>query len=121
MKTAILKVGSPDESMAGFLQSWMSGKPERNKRIAFATPEILWRVLTAKRWKLLKALCSGGPMSTREAACRVKRDVKAVHADITAFLSAGVIARQAALLISRSRRSRLSFCLRRLERIPTGT
>ena len=32
-------------------------------------------------------------MSIREAARRVERDVKAVHADITALLNAGVINR----------------------------
>ena len=55
MKKIILEFISPDESMASFLQSWKFGKPERNTRIAFATPERLWQVLTAKRWKLLKA------------------------------------------------------------------
>ena len=93
MKTVILEVSSPEDSMAGFVQSWKSGKPERNTRIAFATPELLWQVLTAKRWELLKALCGAGPISIREAARRVERDVKAVHADITALLNAGVIDR----------------------------
>ncbi len=93
MKTVILEVSSPDESMTRFVQSWKSGKPERNTRITFATPELLWQVLTAKRWELLKALCGAGPMSIREAARRVERDVKAVHADITALLKAGVIDR----------------------------
>ncbi len=93
MKTVILEVSSPEDSMASFVQSWKSGKPERITRIAFATPELLWQVLTAKRWELLKALCGAGPISIREAARRVQRDVKAVHADITALLNAGVIDR----------------------------
>lgn len=93
MKTVILEVSSPEDSMASFVRSWKSGKPERNTRIAFATPELLWQVLTAKRWELLKALCGAGPISIREAARRVQRDVKAVHADITALLKAGVIDR----------------------------
>lgn len=62
-------------------------------RIAFATPELLWRVLTAKRWELLKALCGVGPVSIREAARRVGRDVKAVHGDVTALLLAGLLDR----------------------------
>lgn len=95
MKTVILEVSAPDDSMASFTAAWKSGKPERNTRIAFATPELLWQVLTAKRWELLKALCGAGPMSIREAARRVERDVKAVHADITALLTAGVIDRDA--------------------------
>jgi predicted transcriptional regulator len=93
MKTVILDVRSPEESMANFVQSWKTGKAERAVRIGFATPELLWQVLTAKRWELLKALCGAGPISIREAARRVERDVKAVHADITALLAAGVIDR----------------------------
>ena len=79
--------------MAGFAQTWRSGKPERNARISFASPELLWKVLTAKRWELLKVLCGAGPVSIREAARRVGRDVKAVHSDVTALVSAGVLDR----------------------------
>lgn len=50
-------------------------------------------MLTAKRWELLKALCSAGPVSIREAARRVERDVKAVHGDVTALLDAGILTR----------------------------
>jgi predicted transcriptional regulator len=77
--------------MSDFVHAWKSGKAQRTTRIAFATPELLWKVLTAKRWELLKALCGAGPVSVREAARRVKRDVKAVHDDITALLIAGVL------------------------------
>jgi len=93
MKTVVLEVRSPDASMAAFAQSWKTGKAERSARIGFATPELLWQVLTAKRWELLKAMCGAGPISIREAARRVERDVKAVHADITALLNAGVLDR----------------------------
>ena len=79
--------------MVNFVRSWKSGKPERTARIAFATPELVWQVLTAKRWELLKALCGAGPVSIREAARRVGRDVKAVHSDVTALLKAGVLDR----------------------------
>jgi len=72
-----------------------TGRGEREARIAFATPELLWKVLTAKRWELLKAMTGAGPMSIREAARRVERDVKAVHGDVTALLEAGVITRTA--------------------------
>lgn len=93
MKTVVLEVRSPADAMAGFVGSWKAGKPEESARISFATPELLWKVLTAKRWELLKALCGAGPVSIREAARRVERDVKAVHADITALLDAGVLDR----------------------------
>jgi predicted transcriptional regulator len=79
--------------MADFVRVWKSGKAEKSARISFATPELLWKVLTAKRWELLKAMCGAGPISIREAARRVERDVKAVHGDITALLNAGVLDR----------------------------
>lgn len=79
--------------MAGFAEAWRSGKAEKAARISFASPEVLWKVLSAKRWELLKALCGAGPVSIREAARRVNRDVKAVHGDVTALVTAGVLDR----------------------------
>lgn len=79
--------------MKEFVHTWRSGKAQRSVRIGFATPELLWKVLSAKRWELLKALCGAGPVSIREAARRVERDVKAVHSDVTALLSAGLLNR----------------------------
>jgi predicted transcriptional regulator len=93
MKTVMLEVRAPEEGMAEFVQAWRSGKAQRSARIGFATPELLWKVLSAKRWELLKALCGAGPVSIREAARRVQRDVKAVHGDITALLAAGLLSR----------------------------
>lgn len=91
MKTVTLEVRAPNEVMADFVHTWKSGKAQKTARIAFATPELLWKVLTAKRCEILKALCGAGPVSVREAARRVKRDVKAVHGDITALVAAGVL------------------------------
>jgi predicted transcriptional regulator len=93
MKTVTLDVRAPADAMAGFVEAWKTGKPQTSARISFATPELLWKVLTAKRWELLKALCGAGLVSIREAARRVGRDVKAVHGDITALLAAGLLIR----------------------------
>ena len=93
MKTVTLDVRNPNEAMTDLLHAWKTGKPQKSARISFATPELLWQVLTAKRWELLKALCGAGPVSIREAARRVERDVKAVHGDVTALLNAGVLER----------------------------
>jgi len=79
--------------MRDFVRVWHSGKADKSTRISFATPELLWRVLTAKRLELLKALCGAGPVSIREAARRTGRDVKAVHGEVMALLKAGVIDR----------------------------
>jgi len=93
MKTLTLDVRTPADSMADFARAWKTGKPRKAAHISFATPELLWRVLTQKRWELLKALCGAGPVSIREAARRAGRDVKAVHGDVTALLNAGVLDR----------------------------
>jgi len=93
MKTLTLDVRTPADSMADFSRAWKKGKAQKTARISFATPELLWKVLTEKRWELLKALCGAGPVSIREAARRVGRDVKAVHGDVTALINAGVIDR----------------------------
>jgi predicted transcriptional regulator len=93
MKTVTLDVRTPADSMADFAHAWKTGKPQKTARISFATPELLWRVLTEKRWELLKVLCGAGPVSIREAARRAERDVKAVHGDVTALLNAGVLSK----------------------------
>lgn len=93
MKIVTLDVRSPADSMVAFARAWKGGKLQKSARISFASPELLWRVLTQKRWELLKALCGAGPVSIREAARRAGRDVKAVHGDVTALLAAGVIDR----------------------------
>lgn len=93
MRTVTLEVREPSAAMDDFVQAWRTGKARKSCRIGFATPELLWKVLTAKRWELLKALCGAGPVSIREAARRVGRDVKAVHGDVTALLNAGILNR----------------------------
>ena len=93
MKTVTLEVRSPEEGLNEFVHTWRSGEAQRSARIGFATPELLWKVLSAKRWELLKVLCGAGPVSIREAARRVERDVKAVHSDVSALLSAGLLNR----------------------------
>ena len=67
--------------------SEVNGKARRSP----SSIELLWTVLTVKRWELLKAMTGQGEMSIREAARQVERDVKAVHSDVQALLKAGVL------------------------------
>jgi predicted transcriptional regulator len=91
MKTVTLDVAPLAASLGDFALTWKSGRAETSARISFATPELLWKVLTARRWDLLKAMAGQGPMGLREAARRVGRDVKAVHGDVHALLDVGVL------------------------------
>ena len=95
MKTVVLEVRSVAETLEEVTRAMKNGRADREARIGFASPELLWQVLTAKRWELLKAMCGTGPISIREAARRVGRDVKAVHGDVKALLDAGVLSRNA--------------------------
>jgi predicted transcriptional regulator len=61
--------------------------------ISFASAELLWKVVTPKRWDILRAMTGAGPLAIRAVARRVKRDVKSVHGDITALLMAGLLDR----------------------------
>lgn len=89
MNTVTLCVESRVEPSKRVLRAFM-GKAQ-GARISFESPELVWKILTEKRWELLRALSGAGPVSIREAARRLERDVKAVHGDIKALLMAGVL------------------------------
>ncbi len=89
MKAVTLDVRSPSAAMANFAQTWKTGKSQRGARISFAAPKLLWKVLTEKRWELLKVLCGTGPVSIRETARRVGRIVFPFEAVKVKFLPAG--------------------------------
>ena len=89
MKTVTLEVASKADVTRRALEAFRGKK--RRARISFATPELLWKVLTAKHWGLLKAMAGQGPLTIREVARRVGRDVKAVHGDTHALIDAGLL------------------------------
>lgn len=92
MKNVTLEVSDLKTVGDRFIKAWKSGKPQ-GSHISFASVELMFRVLTERRWELLKAMTGQGPMSIREAARRVGRDVKAVHGDVHALLDSGVLHR----------------------------
>ncbi|MEJ0077396.1 MAG: transcriptional regulator [Alphaproteobacteria bacterium] len=89
MRTVTLDVASRKDVTRRVVAAFKGNKQQA--RISFATPELLWKVLTTKRWELLKVMIGQGGMTIREAARRVGRDVKAVHSDVHALLIAGVL------------------------------
>ena len=91
MTTVTLEVASAQTVKQRALEAFRGKKQQA--RISFATPELLWKVLTAKRWELLKAMAGQGPLTIRAAARRAGRDVKAVHGDVHALLEAGLLDR----------------------------
>lgn len=91
MRTVTLSVSSLEEAMRR-AEAALQGEPQ-GEFISFASVELLWKVLTPRRWDLLKAMAGQGPMAIREAARRAGRDVKTVHGDVHALLDAGVLDR----------------------------
>jgi predicted transcriptional regulator len=91
MKTVVLSVVSLGEAKRRVAAAFR-GKAQ-GAHISFTSIELLWKILAPKRWQLLKAMTGQGPMSIREAARRVDRDVKAVHGDVRALLQAGILDR----------------------------
>jgi predicted transcriptional regulator len=89
MRTVTLEIAERSAVNKRLLGAF-SGK-QQGEFISFATPELLFKSLSGKRWELLQAMTGAGAISIREAARRVHRDVKAVHGDVKLLLEAGLI------------------------------
>ncbi len=89
MKTVTLQIASLDEVKERARNAFKGKK--QGAHISFATPEILFRLMSAKRWQLIRAMTGAGPITIREVARRAGRDVKAVHGDVHALLKAGIL------------------------------
>ena len=89
MHTVTLEVSSREEANQRFLRAFEG--ESQGEIISFETPALLFKVLTQKRWELLSMMTGAGPITLREAARRVERDVKAVHGDVHALLNAGIL------------------------------
>lgn len=85
-----LDVRSLEETLADVAASMESGHASE-PRFSFATPQLLFRLLSGRRWDLLRTMAGAGPLSLREAARRVGRDVKSVHGDVHALLDVGLL------------------------------
>lgn len=89
--TVTIGVCSEAESRAR-LQHAFEGE-EEGSFISFPSVELLWKVMTPKRWDILRAMTGAGPLFIREVSRRIGRDVKSVHGDVQALLKAGVLDR----------------------------
>jgi predicted transcriptional regulator len=91
MRTVIIGVDSLD-SVKQRLREAFKGKKQAS-RLSFASLDLMHRILTPNRWRMLQVMMSAGPVGPRELARRLDRDVKSVHTDIQALLNAGIIDR----------------------------
>jgi predicted transcriptional regulator len=91
MATVTIGLSSVEDIKARMLGAFEGEK--QGAFIGFASAELLWKVITPKRWEILRVLTGTGPVALREIARRVGRDVKSVHGDVHALLKAGVLDR----------------------------
>jgi predicted transcriptional regulator len=89
MRTVILGVSTREKSKQRLIEA-LEGKPQ-GSFISFESPELLFKVISGKRWDLLKVMTGVGPISIREAARLLGRDVKAVHGDVHKLLNVGIL------------------------------
>jgi predicted transcriptional regulator len=91
MNTVTIGVSSVEETKERMGRAFLGEK--QGAFIGFASLDVLWKVLTPKRWEIVRAMTGTGPLAIREVARRVDRDVKSVHGDMHALLKAGVLDR----------------------------
>jgi predicted transcriptional regulator len=89
MRTVTLEISSREKINKRFLKA-VEGEPQ-GEFISFESPALLFKILSGKRWELLRSMTGAGPITIREAARRVGRDVKAVHRDVHALLDTGLL------------------------------
>lgn len=82
-----------DDAAAAAREIDAGGGLQAGAEISFETMDLLLKVLTANRWRLLRALKTSGPTSIRQLAQGLIRDYRGVHADVTVLLEAGLIRR----------------------------
>ncbi len=91
MNTLVISNQSPEERRSAVVRAWDSGKQEPAARFNFESIEAARELLNAKRWAILKIMAGQGPLSIREIARRMGRDVRAVHSDVRLLYLSGAI------------------------------
>jgi len=98
MSTLIIGNRTAEEQNAAILTAAETGEPA-TARIDFERLEDGWKILSENRRAILRIMAGAGPLGIREVARRVKRDVRAVHSDLTMLHRNGVIEKTAAGLM----------------------
>lgn len=91
MTTVTIGISTLDETKAR-MQRAFQGRVQ-GAYISFPSIELLWKVISPRRWEMLRTMAGSGPLAIRALARRMGRDVKTVHGDVQALLAAGVIDR----------------------------
>jgi predicted transcriptional regulator len=78
------------KSLGRFRRAWKT-RESQGEFISFDSLDTLLKMLTGKRWELVRTLQGRGPMAIRALARELERDVKNVHADVQVLMELGLI------------------------------
>jgi predicted transcriptional regulator len=92
MRTVVIEIAGLDVARRRLREAFKGKK--QGSHISFASLELMHRVLTPNRWRMLQVMMGAGPVGVRDLSRRLDRDVKSVHTDLQALLNAGVIDRK---------------------------
>jgi predicted transcriptional regulator len=97
-KKISIGVGSVEEAASEVIEAWHRAEHgetpfEPTAKILFTDLETLLRILTPRRFELLKQLRQMGPTSIRALSKALGRDYKNVHADVVELVQTGLIER----------------------------
>jgi len=80
------------EAVQARVRQALGGEPA-GERWSFSSRDLLLKMLTPRRFDVIEAMAGAGPLSIREVARRLKRDVKAVHGDVHYLLDKQAVLR----------------------------
>jgi predicted transcriptional regulator len=86
--------GFEEEASRRFIDAWhraANGETFHERHLAFASWDVLSRVLTGKRMELLRHVRRHETTSIRALAKALGRDYSNVHADVQALAAAGLL------------------------------
>lgn len=89
MRTVTLGVATQEEIKQSILTAFDG--IYQGEFITFDSPALLFKIISGKRWDLIQEMTGAGPLSIRELARRLGRDVKAVHTDVHKLLKTGIL------------------------------
>lgn len=89
MRIVTLIVSSREKASQRFLRA--SEGESQGAFISFESPELLFGLLTSRRWDLLRIMTGAGSITIQEAAQRLQKDVTVICDDVHALLNAGIL------------------------------
>lgn len=92
MRIVRISLATLDEFFEQTLAEIRTGEPQKEAKVfSYATPELLFQTFTTSRWHSIRVMTGAGPMSIRELARRLGRDIKGVHRDVKVLLEEDLV------------------------------